>query len=103
MPEPVVGEDLIVTQPFPNPFNPATSVRLYVPGPTGSTQQLEVRIYDLQGRKVRSLYNGPAATGWRTLVWDGRDENGRGQASGIYFLRTRSAGRSVIHKMALIK
>jgi hypothetical protein len=103
VPEPVVGVDLIVTQPFPNPFNPATSVRLYVPGPAGSTQQLEVRIYDLQGRKVRSLYDGTAATGWRTLVWDGRDENGRGQASGIYFLRTRSAGRTVIHKMALIK
>lgn len=94
--------DFVVGAPYPNPFNPSTSVRLHVPT-TDTTAQLELVVYDLQGRKVRTLYSGPISSGWHTMVWDGRDDGGRGQSSGLYFMRARSGSVSSIHKMTLIK
>jgi hypothetical protein len=91
-----------VGKPYPNPFNPSTSVRLYVPGEQGAGQ-LELAVYDLQGRKVRLLHQGAIAPGWHTLVWDGRNDRGEGQSSGLYFLRARSAQSTAIHKMTLVK
>jgi len=95
--------NLLVTLPYPNPFNPSTSIRLYVPGAAGSQEPLEVSIYDLRGRRVTTLHDGPINVGWHTLIWDGRDTEGRGQASGVYFLRARNTRQSVIQKMSLVK
>ncbi len=91
-----------VDSPFPNPFNPSTSVRLHVPLANGSPS-LELGVYDLQGRKIRTLHQGPIASGWHTMVWDGRDNTGRAQSSGMYFMRARSGMHSTIHKMTLVK
>ncbi|MCP4293443.1 MAG: hypothetical protein GY780_16575 [bacterium] len=91
-----------VDAPYPNPFNPSTSIRLHVPVIDGSSN-LELVVYDLQGRKVRTLHNGPISSGWHTLVWDGRDNGGRTQSSGMYFMRARSGAVASIHKMTLVK
>ena len=88
-----------VMKPYPNPFNPSTSVRLYVP----AGGDLELAVYDVSGRKVRALHTGGIGAGWHTLVWDGRDDAGRGQASGVYFMRAASRGQSSIQKMTLVK
>jgi len=94
---------LTVQPPFPNPFNPSTAVKLYVPADHGGSAELEVGIYNLQGRRVRLLHAGRISAGWHTLVWDGRDDDGRGQSSGLYFLRAKTAEASSTHKMTLIK
>lgn len=91
-----------VGSPYPNPFNPSTSIRLYIPG-SGDSANLELAVYDLQGRKIRVLHQGAISTGWHTLVWDGRDDKGQGQASGMYFMRAQNAGQSTIKKMTLVK
>ncbi len=91
-----------VDAPYPNPFNPSTTVRLHVPVVNGSSS-LELVVYDLQGRRVRTLHNGPISSGWHTIVWDGRDNSGRFQSSGMYFMRARSGAKSSIHKMTLVK
>lgn len=88
-----------VMNPYPNPFNPSTSVRLYIP----AGGDLELGVYDVSGRRVRTLHTGSIGTGWHTLVWDGQDDAGRGQASGLYFMRATSAGQSTIRKMTLVK
>ncbi len=88
-----------VLKPYPNPFNPSTSIRLYIPA--GS--DLELDVYDVSGRKVRSLHSGAIGAGWHTLVWDGQDNTGRRQASGLYFMRAVNEGESTIHKMSLVK
>ena len=90
-----------VMPPHPNPFNPVTKIRLYVaPGPD---TRLEVAVFDLRGRRVRRLFAGEAGPGWRDLTWDGRDDSGRGQASGIYFVRARQARETATFKMTLVK
>jgi len=101
-PEEVVPAALKVGAPYPNPFNPSTSVRLYVPGDDG-TGELELAVYDIQGHRLRTLHQGAIAPGWHTLVWDGKDDNGRGQASGLYFMRAKSKGSTSIQKMTLVK
>jgi len=102
-PDPIMATELLVEPPYPNPFNPATTVKLYLPGKENSSQPLQVVIYDLQGRRIRVLHDGLAQVGWHSWIWDGRNSAGRHQASGLYFLRARSRDQSVIHKMSLIK
>ena len=103
VPLPLVDNDMVLMPPYPNPFNPATSVKLYLPGDVGAMQELQVGVYDLRGHRVRVLHDGPASTGWHNWVWDGKNGEGRSQASGMYFLRARSGSFTAIQKMALIK
>ncbi len=72
---------------FPNPFNPRTVIawRVAAPGP------LQVAIYDLRGRRVRTLLDGAVATAAGTVTWDGCDRTGRRSASGVYLVRLRDA------------
>ncbi len=58
----------------------------------GGVGETELRIFDLQGRLVRSLARGSYPQGFHTTTWDGKDEQGRDVASGIYFLRSSSLG-----------
>ncbi len=88
---------------YPNPFNPATTIRLWVPGATGTQTDVRLRVYDLQGRLVRTLHEGATAAGWNTWLWDGRDHAGRLQASGAYFLRAQADGQATSRKMLLVK
>ncbi len=102
---PVEGNDDIpaagftVNSVYPNPFNPSTTVRLYIP----QSSDLDLVVYDVQGRKIRKLHTGGISAGWHTLVWDGRDDTGRSQASGMYFLRAVNAGDVSVQKMTLVK
>ncbi len=90
-----------VLPPYPNPFNPATTIRLYVA--PDSNQRLDVAVFDLRGRRVRELFAGAAEPGWRTLTWDGHDGSGRPLASGVYFVHARQADRVQTFKLALVK
>jgi hypothetical protein len=94
-------EAFTVLPPYPNPFNPTTTLRLYVA--PGSDQRLDLAVFDLRGRLVRQLHSGRAEAGWREFTWDGRDDGGRGQASGVYFVRARQAHDAETFKLTLVK
>jgi len=98
-PEDVPTANFTVNSVYPNPFNPSTTVRLYIP----QSSDLELAVYDVQGRKVRTLHTGGISAGWHALVWDGRDDAGRGQASGMYFMRATNEGDVSVQKMTLVK
>ncbi len=94
-------ESFTVMPPRPNPFNPVTTVRLYVaPGPD---QRLDLSVFDVRGRMVRRLHQGSAQVGWHEFTWDGRDDSGRGQSSGVYFVQARQAQAAKTFKMTLVK
>jgi choice-of-anchor B domain-containing protein len=83
----------------PNPFNPSTTIRFTIER-AGTTS---LRIHDIRGRLVRSLWNGPLVAGSHTAIWNGRDDRDRAVASGVYVLRLeagefRSARRIVLTK-----
>ncbi|MGH7494358.1 MAG: type IX secretion system sortase PorU [bacterium] len=73
-------------QNFPNPFNPATRIRFDLPRNT----RADVQIFDLLGRKVRTLMDEFRAAGSHQIVWDGHDDDGRTIASGVYLMRMRA-------------
>ena len=86
-------------QNFPNPFNTSTTIAYTVPrhGP------VELDVFDLLGRPVKSLAAGAVAPGNHTVVWDGADEAGRRVGSGVYLYRLRVHGFEETHKMAQVE
>ncbi|MBU4444989.1 T9SS type A sorting domain-containing protein, partial [bacterium] len=68
---------------YPNPFNSQTVIEYAIP----VQSDVFINIYDLLGRKVRTLTNNRHEAKYYTLIWDGKDDQGRLAASGLYFLR----------------
>lgn len=93
------GNDLALNQNYPNPFNPETAIRYELPRATN----VRMTIYNAQGQAVRTLVDGPRPAGAQAVRWDGRDDRGRGVASGIYYYRLEAAGFSETQKMLLLK
>ena len=63
----------------------------------------DVALYDLAGRRVRTLARGRFEGGQQIVVWDGRDDAGHPVASGIYFLRSRSGSEETSVKVTVIR
>ncbi len=87
-------------QNVPNPFNPTTNIRFDVPPASGT---VTLRIYDVSGRLVRTLVNGPLSAGQKTVVWDGLNDAGVPAAAGLYLYRLTAPGISRTLKMMLLK
>jgi hypothetical protein len=68
---------------YPNPFNPSTTIRYDLPKDAG----VKMDIYDVMGRKVRTLMDGSRSAGSYSVVWNSRDDHGRDVASGVYLYR----------------
>jgi hypothetical protein len=80
---------------------PGAPLRLSLAGPGAERARLE--IYDLRGRRVARLLDGPLAAGRHERLWSGRDDTGRRQASGLYFARLRTDGASVEARLLLLR
>ena len=52
-----------------------------------ASTRVDLGLFDVAGRQVRSLANGMFEAGAHDIAWDGKDSNGRELASGVYFLR----------------
>jgi hypothetical protein len=86
-------------QNIPNPFNAATRIdfSLIVSG------QVSLEIYNLLGQKVRTLVSEYLTSGFKSVIWDGKDQFGNDLASGLYFYRLKTAQTTLTKKMALIR
>jgi len=84
---------------YPNPFNPSTTIKFAVP----RTGPVNLDVYDLAGRHVRTLISGELAANEYTVIWDGRSDNGRQVSSGSYYYRLTANGFDQTQKMMLIK
>ena len=83
----------------PNPFNPATEIRFTVSGEGA----VNLRVYDVSGRLVRTLLDGVAVNGEGRTSWDGRADGGERVGSGVYFCRVSQGGHNAIAKMLLLE
>jgi serine protease AprX len=99
-PNPVFPEGFSLSQNFPNPFNPATTIRYGLP----EASTVSLKIYDVMGREVRLLFAGHQTASSYTLQWDGTDDAGRAVSSGMYIYRlTSDRGFSAARSMVLLK
>lgn len=92
-------------QNMPNPFNPVTVIKYEIPFKSGVNNLYNTRldIYDVRGKLVRNLINEVKSPGYYSIVWNGRADNGRALASGLYVYRFTSGRFSKQMKMILIK
>ena len=91
-------------QNFPNPFNPET----WIPYTLADDADVNVRIYDVEGKLVRHLDVGHQRGGRylsreMAVYWDGRDQLGESVSSGVYFYTLKVAGFSDTRRMAILK
>lgn len=85
---------------FPNPFNPTVTIRFDVPG---GTKDVTIAIYDVTGRRIRTLMSGDNTPGFRSVKWFGENEAGEQVASGVYFVSMRSGSFHQSRKLVLLK
>jgi len=84
---------------WPNPFNPAVTVRFVLPAPA----DVDLAAYDCRGRRLATLAAGPRSAGAHRATWDGRDDGGRPLAGGVYLLRLRAGGGERCLRAVLLK
>ncbi len=96
---PVATTQLTLHPNHPNPFNPTTTIRFEL----AARGRASLRIYDVRGAHVRTLFDESRDAGPGTATWDGRDDAGRGVASGVYLYRLNAGGESRTRKMVLLK
>lgn len=88
---------------FPNPFNPSTKISFATPAGQGSVQ-VTLTIHDVQGRRLATLQDGALPRGSaHSVVWDGKSEDGKPVASGVYFARIAMDEHVHSRKMVLLK
>lgn len=93
------NDDLTIKSIFPNPFNPQVTISL--------TLQREARVlaavYDLLGRRIRTLHHGVLGAGCHDIAWSGEDDQGQMLATGTYLLRVEGGGPIYTRKLLLVK
>jgi len=92
---------LSLGQNFPNPFNPSTTIPLFIAAPNATPVHLD--IYNTAGQRVRRLLNQALAPGAHRIVWDARDDSGRPLASGTYLYRLEVNGNLLARKLNLMR
>ena len=83
----------------PNPFGGETVIRYSLP----REEIVRLRVFDIQGRRVATLVDGPVPAGAYWLPWDGRGIDGRRLAEGVYIVRLQWRGGSVARKVEVIR
>ena len=84
--------------PAPNPFNPSTRVSFTL----DAAGTADLSVYDLQGRRVRRLLNGPLPAGEHVLTWNGRDDAGRRAPGGFYLVRLTTPGLAPVSRKVVL-
>jgi hypothetical protein len=89
----------ILFQNFPNPFNPFTNIRYHLSNPS----RVVLKIYNTLGQEIRTLVNNTQIGGNKTVIWDGKDNDGYRVNSGIYIYRIQVNNIIRSKKMLLLK
>ena len=92
-------KEFATDQNYPNPFNPSTSIKFALP----KDADVQLKVYDLLGREVRTLVNNDVKAGRHEVVWDGRSEAGTQVASGVYLYRITAGTFVAVMKMMMLK
>ena len=95
-----VPESFALHANVPNPFNPITTIGYDVPA---AGAQVNISVYDVAGRHVRTLIDEHRPAGVFSVPWNGEDDRGQRVASGVYFYRMRAGDFVETKKMVLLK
>jgi choice-of-anchor B domain-containing protein len=88
-----------LAQNTPNPFRSNTRISFEL----RRSGRVSLAVYDVAGRRVRALFEGPLPAGTRGFEWDGRDDSGSAVASGVYFYRVDAGPHTETRRMVLVR
>jgi hypothetical protein len=91
--------EFALSQNYPNPFNQSTKIEFTL----AHSGFASLNIYDILGRKVRTLISEHLSSGYKSVLWDGKNDSGKEVASGIYFYQLRIGDFSATKKLVLLK
>ena len=94
-----VPTSYVLSQNYPNPFNGQTKINFVSSG----KQSAELIVYDILGQKIRILFNSVPGVGLNTISWDGKNEDGLGVSSGVYYYVLKIGEDYFSKKMVLLK
>ena len=86
-------------QNYPNPFNPATEIRFALP----EANHVVLKVFNTLGEEIRTLVNAPYEAGYHRVLWDGKDNNDKPLASGVYLYQLRAGAFAQVKKMSLVR
>ena len=98
-PEPFTPEEFSLRQNYPNPFNPVTTLRYDLP----ENGHVNITIYDMLGREVKTLINQTQDAGYRSIIWDATNDYGKPVSAGIYLYQIQAGKYINTKKMVLLK
>jgi FlgD Ig-like domain/CARDB len=88
-----------LVEAFPNPFNPRTRLVYEVL----KEQDISIAVYDVKGRLVSTLWDGPQVPGRHEVLWDGTDKQGSAMASGVYLARMMTREGVTMRHLTLVR
>lgn len=87
---------------YPNPFNPETRIVYGIPESIGDSEPARLDIYNIAGMHVRTLVVD-RTPGWHELTWDGTNDRGQTQSTGMYVTKFTVGAMVSTNKMAMVK
>jgi len=84
---------------FPNPFNPVTALRYDLP----VDALVNITIYNMIGREVRTLVNTTQDAGFKSVIWDATNNQGKPVSAGVYLYQIQTGEFVQTKKMVLLK
>jgi subtilisin family serine protease len=88
-----------LSQNYPNPFNPRTTIEYSL----SERSRVTLTVYNILGQEIQTLVDKEQNAGRYSVVWDGKDEQGKSMASGVYLYRLSTGKLSMSRKMLLLK
>ena len=88
-----------ILQNYPNPFNPSTTIEYQI----STRGNVKIKVYDNNGRLIRSLLNEYKNVGRHKIIWNGKNDRGELVASGSYFYQIQVGDFLEAKKMILLK
>ena len=94
-----IPKEYILNQNYPNPFNPVTTLRYDLPEQSDVT----ITIYNMLGRKVKTLVNSTQDAGFKSVIWDATNYQGNPVSAGVYLYKIQAGEYISTKKMLLLK
>jgi len=94
-----IPDEFAIHQNYPNPFNPVTTLRYDLP----ENGHVNITIYDMLGRQVKTLINEYQDPGYRSIIWDATNDYGKPVSAGMYLYQIQAGEYISTKKMVLLK
>ena len=95
----LIPVEFALRQNYPNPFNPITTLRYDLP----ENSLVNITIYDMLGRQVKTLINQTQDAGYKSVIWDATNDYGKPVTAGVYIYQIQAVGFIQTKKMVLLK